>query len=95
MILSVRLALGAWLSAEAAGMASCLQQWSHWGWKEGGGTWAGCSYQGCCLTACEGSTPWAPLLPLSPAKPALAERKGIGLVSLLPRPQGAFLLEYI
>lgn len=34
-------------------------------------------------------------LPLSPAQPALAERKGIGLVSLLPRPQGAFLLEYI
>lgn len=53
--------------------------------------WAGCSYQGCCLTACEGITPWAPLLPLPPARPALAERKGIGLVSLLPRPQRAGL----
>ena len=65
--------------------------WSNMLWLR----WAGCSYQGCCLTACEGSTPWAPLLPLSPAQPALAERKGIGLVSLLPRPQGAFLLECI
>ena len=36
-MLTVQLALRVWLSVEAAGLASCCQQWSHWGWKEGGG----------------------------------------------------------
>ena len=41
-MLSVRLALRAWLSAEAAGLASCRQQWLHWGWKEDGGMRSDC-----------------------------------------------------
>lgn len=36
-----------------------------------------------------------PTAPVPPAQPALAERKGIDLVSLLPRPWGAFLSECI
>ena len=90
---SLALSRGCWLGLLPAAVVTLGLERGWWNalWLR----WAGCSYQGCCLTACEGITPWAPLLPLAPAQPALAERKGIGLVSLLPRPQGAFLLECI
>lgn len=78
---------------EAAGLASCCQQWSHQDWKGGGM----CYHRGRPAAAnrvTEGIKPRDPLLP-PPARPALAGRKGIGLVSLLPRPLWGLLSECI